>query len=50
MTTRRIKEIDRVAMEITNNNFEGVLDTKGHDELSVFQVILIRCLTNFEKK
>lgn len=34
MTTRRIKEIDRVAMEITNNNFEGVLDTKGHDELS----------------
>ena len=34
MTTRRIKEIDRVAMEITNNNFEGVLDTKGSDELS----------------
>ena len=34
MTTRRIKEIDRVAMEITNNNFKGVLDTKGHDELS----------------
>ena len=34
MTTRRIKEIDRIAMEITNNNFEGVLDTKGHDELS----------------
>lgn len=34
MSTRRIKEIDRVAMEITNNNFEGVLDTKGHDELS----------------
>lgn len=34
MTTRRIKQIDRVAMEITNNNFEGVLDTKGHDELS----------------
>ena len=34
MTTIRIKEIDRVAMEITNNNFEGVLDTKGHDELS----------------
>lgn len=34
MTTRRIKEIDCVAMEITNNNFEGVLDTKGHDELS----------------
>lgn len=34
MTTRRIKEIDRVAMEITNNNFEGILDTKGHDELS----------------
>lgn len=34
MTTKRIKEIDRVAMEITNNNFEGVLDTKGHDELS----------------
>lgn len=34
MTTRRIKEIDRVAMEITNNNFEGVLDTKGYDELS----------------
>ena len=34
MTTRRIKEIDRVAMEVTNNNFEGVLDTKGHDELS----------------
>lgn len=34
MTTRRIKEIDRVAMEITNNNFEGVLDTKGHNELS----------------
>lgn len=34
MTTRRIKEIDHVAMEITNNNFEGVLDTKGHDELS----------------
>lgn len=34
MTTRRIKEIDRVAMEITNNNFEGSLDTKGHDELS----------------
>lgn len=34
MATRRIKEIDRVAMEITNNNFEGVLDTKGHDELS----------------
>lgn len=34
MTTRRIKEIDRVAMEITNNNFEGVLGTKGHDELS----------------
>ena len=34
MTTRRIKEIDRVAMEITNNNFEGVIDTKGHDELS----------------
>lgn len=34
MTARRIKEIDRVAMEITNNNFEGVLDTKGHDELS----------------
>ncbi|MDO5813491.1 MAG: HAMP domain-containing sensor histidine kinase [Bacillota bacterium] len=34
MTTRRIKEIDRVAMEITNNNFEGALDTKGHDELS----------------
>lgn len=34
MITRRIKEIDRVAMEITNNNFEGVLDTKGHDELS----------------
>ena len=34
MTTRRIKEIDRVAMEIANNNFEGILDTKGHDELS----------------
>ena len=34
MTTRRIKEIDRVAMEITNNNFEGILDTKGSDELS----------------
>lgn len=34
MTTRRIKEIDRVAMEITNNNFDGILDTKGHDELS----------------
>lgn len=34
MTTRRIKEIDRVAMKITNNNFKGVLDTKGHDELS----------------
>ena len=34
MTTKRIKEIDRVAMEITNNNFKGVLDTKGHDELS----------------
>ena len=34
MTTRRIKEIDRVAMEITNNNFKGVLDTKGNDELS----------------
>ena len=34
ITTKRIKEIDRVAMEITNNNFEGVLDTKGHDELS----------------
>ena len=34
MTTRRIKEIDHVAMEITNNNFEGVLDTKGRDELS----------------
>ena len=34
ITTRRIKEIDRVAMEITNNNFKGVLDTKGHDELS----------------
>lgn len=34
MTTKRIKEIDRVAMEITNNNFKGVLDTKGNDELS----------------
>lgn len=34
MTTRRIKEIDRVAMEITNNNFKGILDTKGSDELS----------------
>lgn len=34
ITTKRIKEIDRVAMEITNNNFDGVLDTKGHDELS----------------
>lgn len=34
MTTRRIKEIDRIAMEITNNNFEGILDTKGSDELS----------------
>ena len=34
MTTKRIKEIDRVAMEITNNNFEGILDTKGSDELS----------------
>lgn len=34
MTTKRIKEIDRVAMEIANNNFEGILDTKGSDELS----------------
>lgn len=34
MTTKRIKEIDRVAMEITNNNFKGVLDTKGNDDLS----------------
>ena len=34
MTTKGIKEIDRVAMEITNNNFKGVLDTKGNDELS----------------
>ena len=34
MTTKRIKEIDSVAMEITNNNFKGVLDTKGNDELS----------------
>lgn len=34
MTTRRIKQIDQAALEISNNHFEVVLNTKGHDELS----------------
>ena len=34
MTTRRIKQIDQAALEISNNHFDVVLDTKGHDELS----------------
>lgn len=34
MTTRRIKQIDRTTLEISNNNFDVVLNTKGHDELS----------------
>ena len=34
ITTRRIKQIDQAALEISNNHFDVVLNTKGHDELS----------------
>ena len=50
MTTRRIKEIDRVAMEITNNNFDGILDTKGHDELSSLSNHINTMSSNLKKK
>lgn len=34
MTTKRIKQIDQATLEISNNHFDVVLNTKGYDELS----------------
>lgn len=34
MMTRRIKQIDQVAMQIADNHFDVKLSTHGHDELS----------------